>query len=158
MTFLRPLEGTGTGSVATPALQGLIWAVMKPLGWNPAVDVTGHNMIPLGAPRLTTLDRAASGTVSFVAYVMTGSITFTELAVRHRVAGGAATNILYQVWLNSVPVAAAIATVAANSTTEVIDGTGNIVCVTGDRIEIVVQVAATISDANMPEDVSVYLG
>lgn len=160
MTFLRPLPGSSTGGVATPALQGLIFAVMEPAGWDPAVDTVGHNMIPMGAPRLSTA-RAAAGTLSFNAYVLTGAMSVREIAVRHRVAGASVNNAVYTVWRNSSPIATFEATVALASTTEVVDlhPSPPALWVAGDRIEVVVQLSGvTPSGADMPQDVVVYIG
>lgn len=157
MTILVPDLAASAFTTVSASREGMIFGAMKPTGWDPAVDTNGHTVLPGGAPRFSTA-RAASGTATEFCYIVHRAFTLTEIAVRHRVAGGVATVITYQVWRNSAPVATFAAAVAANSVVEVVDAAPSpINCVLGDRLEVVAQVAATIADADMPEDIAVYL-
>lgn len=157
MTIFTPILSVGVAA-AEPQTEGLVFAAMKPLGWDPAVATVGFNVMPGGAPRFGATARTAAGTVSAICYVILQPVTITEIAVRHRVAGGVATNITYQVWRDNQPVATFAAVVAANSVVDVVDAAPSpLLCTPGQRIEVVAQVAAIIADADMPEDVAVYL-
>lgn len=142
----------GGGTATTK--QGLFWGAIKPLGWDPAVDTVGYTLVP-GLGVEFGESRAASPAIASYAIICTRAGGLTQIAARHRVAGAVATNISYTIWKDNGNIVGATATVAANSTTEVVTTFASQSVVVGTRLEIVAQVAAGITNGDMPEDVVV---
>lgn len=148
--FNANLDAAIRGGGGVTISSGLSFLALLPTSIDPAVGTNGYNVPPVG---VVMTARAATPTPSSLAYVAQRTGTLTQLSVRHRVAGGAATVITYTIWKNNVAVAASNTAVAANSATGVTTTFAGGAVAVGDRFEVVAVAAALISDGNMPKDV-----